>query len=381
MVSAAEGGIARTAPRRAAAPTRHALPEIAVHIRLSLALLMLGCLSAVWAQQAATPASPSPPVPPAAATGGATAPAAADRTPIVAKVIEVQGDVQQSPLEPEAWKPVQTGDVLSEQTQIRTGIRSAVKLQIGEEEPYTAMIIESVGKTILSEAYKTRDTKRVRVGVGYGRVRAGVAEGGLQSDFTVDSPVATLSKKGTWNFGMFYERGTDRFEIFLLDYGLVDALSKSSNEIRRLNPGEAVTQAMRRWLDESQRRSNVSIQDAIGQGTMDVAFNRLSNDGLRVTNPEGGGATLIDLTRGNAREIFNDLARNTLTSTSPPINLPQATGPLVRPEGFFGTGRGDLLVRLIIDRDSALVSQRAAQPGTYTFRRSALESWVASQRR
>ena len=57
-------------------------------------------------------------------------------------------------------------------------------------------------------------------------VRAGVAEGGLKSDFTIDSPVATLSKRGTWNFALYYERETERFEISLLDRGLVEAIDK-----------------------------------------------------------------------------------------------------------------------------------------------------------
>jgi len=55
----------------------------------------------------------------------------------------------------------------------------------------------------------------------------------------VDSPVATLSKRGTWDFGLFYERGTDRFEIFLLDQGLVDAFSKLTGQHRQVLPQES----------------------------------------------------------------------------------------------------------------------------------------------
>jgi hypothetical protein len=338
---------------------------------MRLVTLLLGCSLVLGGHANAQTPDPAAPT---------TAPA--DRTPITARVIEVQGDVQYSPLEPENWQPVKVGDELPELTQIRTGLRSSVKLQIGEEEPYTAMIIEAVGKTILSEAYRTQDAKRVRVGVGYGRIRAGVAEGGLRSEFTVDSPIATLSKRGTWDFGMFYERGTDRFEVFLLDYGLVEALNKATRELRELRPGEAVTQVMRRWLDEAQRRSNVPVQDLLGQGDLDIAFNRLQNDGLRVTNPDGGAAALLDLGRGEARNAFLEIARDAVGVTlPPPLSLPPPGGSRLRPEGFFGTGRGDQLVRVIIDQGSSLVAQGAARPGAYTFRRSALEGWIQANRK
>jgi len=39
-----------------------------------------------------------------------------------------------------------------------TGLRFLVKLQIGQEEPYNRMLIESVGLTVISEAYKTQET-------------------------------------------------------------------------------------------------------------------------------------------------------------------------------------------------------------------------------
>ena len=121
----------------------------------------------------------------------------ADRTPITARVLEVQGDVQHAPLDANDWQPCRVDEEYPEQTVILTGVRSSIKLQVGDDDTYTALVIEPVSRTILSEAYQTTDTKRVRVGVGYGRMRAGVAEGGLKSDFTVDSPVATLSKRGS----------------------------------------------------------------------------------------------------------------------------------------------------------------------------------------
>jgi hypothetical protein len=319
---------------------------------------------------------------PASAPGaGQVTTAPADRQPVLAKVLEVHGDVEHAPLDSNEWQPCKQGDEYPAETKIRTGVRSSIKLQIGQEEPYTAMLVEAVGLTYLSEAYKTEDTKRVRVGVGYGKIRAGVAEGGLKSDFTVDSPVATLSKRGTWNFGLAFERGTDRFEIFLLDYGLVDALSKITGERRGLKPGELVTQAMRRWLDQAQILRNVSVVDILGQSDIQIAFNRIRQDGLGVLGPGEGRAVFIDLSNVSARNEFARLARGWLAPGGVAHGVERPTQALVRPEGFFGTGRGDQLIDLLIEQNTFLVDKGFAKPGCYKVRRSALESWLKSHDR
>ncbi|MCG3127595.1 MAG: hypothetical protein CHACPFDD_02461 [Phycisphaerae bacterium] len=308
--------------------------------------------------------------------------AGVDATPITARVIELQGDVQHAPMLTRAWTACKLGDAYPEQTKLRTGVRSSIKLQIGDEEPYTVIVLESVGLTVLSEAYKNPTTKRVRVGVGYGTVRAGVAEGGLQSDFTIDSPVATLSKRGTWNFGLSYDRGSERFEIFLLDYGLVDALNKVSGQRARLLPGQAVTQAMRRWLDEAQVRRNVAVTDLLGQTDISVAFNRLDQDGLGVVNLGGGRANIVNLTHARSRAAFSDaIDRATRRRSERPADRAIVPESFLRPEGFFGVGRGNELVPMLIGAGSALVREGGALPGTYYFRREVLERWQRSAAR
>jgi hypothetical protein len=307
--------------------------------------------------------------PPAQTTQPATQPAG--RTPIKARVLEVRGDVKHAPLDSTDWQACQVDDEYPEQTVILTGVRSSVKFQIGDDNTYTALVIDPVSQTILSEAYRTADTKRVRIGVGYGRMRAGVAEGGLKSDFTVDCPVATLSKRGTWDFGLFYERGTQHFEIFLLDQGLVEALDKLTQQRRTLQPHELVTQAMRRWADEAQLLRNVPIADMLGQSDIEVAFNELEN-------PEGGMMVLLDLSSSFAATSFSELIRTQLPLT-PIRQVPIRTR--ARPEGFFGTGRGDELVPLIIEANSPLAQKGFARPGKYTFRRSALENWLQQRRK
>ncbi|MGE3182311.1 MAG: hypothetical protein AB7N71_11830 [Phycisphaerae bacterium] len=309
-----------------------------------------------------------------------TSPASAGKE-ITARVIEVKGDASYLLPTEKDWKKCKVDDEYPQLTQMRTGIGGSLKLQVGSEAPYTAIVIDPISRMILSDATVTSSTKRVRVGVSHGRIRAGVAEGGLTSDFTVDSPVATLSKKGTWDFGLFYERGSDRFEIFLLDYGLVEALSKVTNEVQRLQPGEAVTQAMRRWGDEAQLRRNIALVDLFGQDNVELAFNRIRNDGLGVIDPGSGKSDLLNLRNTNATAEFRNLVDNQIRATPLVITPPPILPPtFVRPEGFFGTGRGDELLNVIIDQNNFLAREGYARPGTFRFRRSALEGWMNANR-
>lgn len=329
-----------------------------------------GTMGVVWFTLVGALVALAQPVPPA--TQPATAPA--DRKPITARVIEVRGDVKHAPLGSEDWQPCQVDEEYPEQTVILTGLRSSVKLQVGQDDTYTVVVVEPASRTLIAEAYATADTKHVHIGVGYGQIRAGVAEGALKSEFTVASPVATLSKRGTWNFGLFYERGTERFQIFLLDHGLVEALHRITGERRDVLPGEVVTQVMRRWADEAQIRRNVPIVDFLGQSDILVAFNRLRQDGLRVLNPEGGQTVLIDLSAPAAQQAFLDLVRQSLLRPPTAGGLPE--GRPLRPEGAFGTGRGEELIPVILEKTSPLVQRGYAQPGTYHFARGALEQWL-----
>lgn len=291
------------------------------------------CVLPVAAQNAADPQ-------PLATT---TAPAVDGSESLQARAIEVIGDVQAAPLGTDGWQPVQTGALVSHGTKILTGTRSSAKFQIGDEEPYTVLVIESNALTVIGEAYKTAQRKRTRIGVGRGRVRAGVAEGGLQSDFVVDTPVATLSKRGTWNFGAYYEQGTNRFEFFLLDRGLADVMHEITQEQRALEPGQLVDQAMRRWFEQAKLVRNVPMPDPAGQPNEELAFDDTRTEGFGVTNPGGGRSAVTPFANSRTRigaPLFGRL------NPGRGLALPQPGGgpPTGRPEGNFGTGRGDSLL-------------------------------------
>lgn len=332
--------------------------------RFAAAVLVLFAASHASAQSdkpASAPAADKP--------TPATAPA--DRTPIKAKVVELKGDVRYAPIDADDWKPAKLGDEYPERTRILTGIRSAVKLQIGDQDPYTCLLIDAVGKTIIGEACITGDTKKVHLGVGYGRVKGGVAEVGRKSELTVDSPAATLSKRGTWGFSLFYERDSDAFEIGLSDRGLVDAINKATTDARTIKPGESITQAMRIWLDEAQFK-NTPVADIMGQSDIELAFNRIDQEGLGVLGIGSGREIVFALNSPDARATFADLLERSLLNA--PLNL-LSPEPALRREGLFGTGRGDQLIPILLSE-----AQKHGASRTVHLRRSAAEAWLKSNK-
>lgn len=299
-----------------------------------------------------------------------------DGTPITATVIELKGDVKWAPLDSETFTPAKVGDQFPPQTVIMTGLRSSALLRIGDDDTYTAVVIDPASKTLLADLAVTPEQKRVRIGVGYGQVRAGVVEGGLKSDFTVSSPVATLSKRGTWGFGLYMQR-PDTFQIFLLDEGLVDAFNNVTGGKRTVLPGELVDSTMKRWALLASKLSNIAMVDILGQSDIDVAFNTLQQDGLRVVNPEGGNTVLLNLSNPTAANRFADRARQAIETPS----LLPGRGDLERdrPEGFFGTGRGEQLIPVVIPIGSEL-TQLGVKAGTYRFPRPVIEQWLANRK-
>ena len=350
------------------------------NVLVTCLLFAMAAAASAQAPPAPDPMQPMQPVPiqptaapttPTAATdAAATQPAAG--TLIKARVLEVRGDARHAPIDSEDFTPCKVNDEYPPDTVIMTGLRSSVLLRIGEDDSYTAVVIDPASKTLLSELAVVEDTKRVRIGVGYGQVRAGVVEGGLKSDFTVSSPVATLSKRGTWGFGLFMQR-PDTFEVFLLDQGLVEAFNLGTGQRRQVLPGQFVDSTMKRWAQLANKNINVPTTDILGQSDIDVAYNRLKNDGLRILNPEGGQTVLINLQNPAAGNNFARLVRNSLGTTGVG---PAPLNPL-RPEGFFGTGRGEQLIPIVIGKSSDLAQRGWAQPGTYRFPRAALEGWLA----
>jgi len=316
-----------------------------------LAACFLGSLARVRGQdQEKKPVDPpssagqAPAQEPQATTPPST-PATAQSQPaeaLPAKVIEVQGSVEWaaagvSPLVTEGWTAVKLGDELKPSTQIRTGLRSHVNLQFGET---TTVSIRSITHASIEQFYRSATTENVKINLGYGTVRGGSSEGTIKSGVIVDSPIATLAKRGTEGWELQSQPGLGRFRIALAEHGLVEAWQKLAGDTTRsrlVRPGEYATDAniANMWIKQDIFNRVVFFQQPDTVTEADAEFMTENTSGYAVLAP-GGGSTVIDLSeRVSAEFVLSQTGSPGLT----PPDMAIGVRPRIRPEGNFGTPR------------------------------------------
>jgi hypothetical protein len=211
------------------------------------------------------------------------------------EVSELSGKVRYAPIgtDPKldaGWTPVQVGDRFGAGIQIFIpAVRGRVKLTARPADPPTVIMLEQGTLVGITDLYldKTQGVAKSRVKLAYGAVRAGVAEGATRSDMEIESPVATLSKRGTDIFRFEYRNGRFMMSLSEQGRGLIQAIQTHSTEFGGLNqmrsrfvtPGQFVTQAMARTIDNVRFDRQVNITDNFGLQGLDQMFTLLNNHG------------------------------------------------------------------------------------------------------
>jgi hypothetical protein len=295
-------------------------------------LVVVGLAGAVAAQQ------PQP------AAGPSTRPAdAVDQTAVVVKVVgHVRAAAVPAEGQPITWRDVKLGDRLPPATQLQTGLRSSVLLQFGDN---IIVKIDRATSASIGEYYRSAATQTVRVDLGHGEVRAGVAQGAVETDMTIATPVATLTRRGTWNFGVEYDPSTRNFRMFVDEHGLAEVLNQLTNQRREISSNEYITQAMIMWVETARFDRHVSIQDMLGMKGPEQRFQALFESGTSVIGA-GAGYDIWNEAGLNRTALYSDIiaAQRQAAQGFRVPRLAPPVGPNVidRPEGNFGTG-GSLL--------------------------------------
>lgn len=303
-----------------------------MRIRFAIfAMLAMG--STVWAQASAAPATA-----PAETGSAATQPAGVDE-PFEATAVKVVGNVLYALAgadgKPGEFKPVREGDKLPAGAIIQTRLRSKVLLAFG---PDTVVLIDRVTMASIDQFHRAGDTKKVQLGLGHGLIRAAAVETTLRSDMTISSPVATLSKRGTLDFGMRYEPGTGRYVVFLNEEGLVELMDWIRDVRRTIEPGQYVTQALLTWIETRTLDRYVPVTDRWGLTQAEFQFDaHFGARGIGVVQPGAGFNNFTSNFSGSNRNA----PLGTQVLSSPVVLSPGSAGPrqVNRPEGNFGTGR------------------------------------------
>ncbi|MFQ5491261.1 MAG: hypothetical protein ACE5GE_11110 [Phycisphaerae bacterium] len=331
-------------------------------IRAALMGVLTGGL-AISTVQAQTPADPANDTP---------KPEAAD---LSAKVVEVTGDVKTaptgtSPTAGDAWKPVAVDDLLPAGSLIRTGIRSHLILMFGDN---TVINIKRVTLASIDQFYQTQTQQTVRLGLGYGAVRGGSAEGRLRSDVIIDSTVATLAKRGTEGFEMQVEPYTGRFTISLSRQGLVEALQKLTQQRRLVRPGQYTNQLniAKMWIKQDRFDRQVTMQADPAMTASDMDFTIDNPRGFAAISPGSGNQT-FELAGRNPRNLDTRIRR---PRRNRPLPLRRADmvvidrRPIRRPDGNFGVPDNPRILVPVSKRTQAHRVRPAFQSKRQTNRR------------
>ena len=240
---------------------------------------------------------------PVNSAGSPTTAPAEDRP---AKVLSVSGRAQKllAGQGQDKWQDLAVGDLLDKQTIIRTGLRSRVVLKFQDR---AEVIIEDATKVGISEFLQSGKQVQAKLGLKYGSIHVDVPKESGPTDFSVSTPVATLSIRGTAggiNFssdtGMHLssERGTWR--------------AVSGNRHRDVGAGQSTTGTLVPHLELVQTNRSTSPGDFFG-GTDSAEKNFIQNAG-------NGGRAVIIITGSSST---NTQTTPTGNSTQPPeIEVP-----------------------------------------------------------
>jgi hypothetical protein len=249
---------------------------------------------------------------------------------LTAHVASVAGNVfwapaGTSPTDAKAWTSVKVGDEYAAGTQIKTSLRSSVVLTFGDD---TVVKVERMTLASIDQFYQSATTKTTRLGLGYGAVRAGVAEGKLRSDLTIDSPVATLSKRGTQGIYFYQEPRSGRYRVSLARAGELEVLKQISRQRRTVRKGEAATNQMLGFIAQARLDRNFNFFGAKLVGA-ELQFHLRYANGLSVLEPGAG------------QQGFYQLGRVVPPPQIPvgfaAVLLPNLPARLTPDEAFFGT--------------------------------------------
>ena len=241
-----------------------------------VAALVIGCAGVGMLQAGAPDAAK------AAAPAAKKAAPPAGAVAIKATVVSVTGVAHKrlTAVADSKWEPLKTGDVLGEQTLIRTGLGTTVVLNFADRGRVT---VRSGTKIGIGELKQAGRKMKARLGLKYGTIRASVDAGAGPNDLRISSAVATLSVRGTTIRTRFTERGQD----VCVPYGDINFQIGQWRKGKNVGRRQCTNSCDHSWRRLVHRQNQVVILTPDGGQTDDDQLAQLYDDGGR--SPIGGG--------------------------------------------------------------------------------------------
>ena len=153
------------------------------------------------------------------------------------------------------WEPIKAGEVLPENTVIRTGLRAKVVLKFEDRAEVTVKSGTQMG---ISEFRKAGAASKVRMGLKYVRVRTTIRQEKGPSDLRIATPVATLSVRGSGCDSGFGSSGLV-VKSFASDWNL-----QYGNRRRKVRQGEKHKDPKKLGILATQQDNDPGMLDPFG---------------------------------------------------------------------------------------------------------------------
>jgi hypothetical protein len=225
-----------------------------------------------------------------------------------ATVVSVSGSAQQrNGADPNAkWKPIRAGQILGEQTLIRTGLGAKLVLRMADRSEVT---VKSAAKIGIRDCRKEGDVARMGVGLKYGTVKAKINRAAGPNDFRIHTPVATLSVRGS--------EGTTSYSA---GFGMQFHSKQSTWNVRTSRGSKGVPQGastdgnLTANRELAARKTDSKLSDPFGVGGNEAKNVRDNANPVDPFNPIGG-------TNGGGMNTNPGLA-NPVNRSDVPIPIP-----------------------------------------------------------
>lgn len=192
--------------------------------------------------------------------------------PMTATVVSVTGIAEKRLVsQPNSkWEPLKVGDVLGELALVRTGLGAKVILRFSDRGDVSVKGATKVG---IGTFRKRGRLVRTHLGLKYGSLHARVHRERGPNDFTVATPVATLSVRGsTAHIGSWgYALGVNG----VIGLWYVDAQGKT----HIVHPGESTDQDLTQWDEITQHDGDIRLVQYFGDMSPQELWNLLQNGG------------------------------------------------------------------------------------------------------
>ncbi len=217
------------------------------------------------------------------------------------KIMKVKGLTSQRPSEDAEWFDCKVGDILAVGTEIRTGPRSYVMVQVGQRQLFR---IDRMTEAKVVNVEMDGGTVRTDIGVTHGRALFEVDRHGAEVEFDtkIHTPRSTLAVRGTR--GAIADEGGFRVQTLSFAGNTRNAINMSDKETKK----QVALGGESKWNTGAQNAGSTRVSETTRMPGS--TFGQTQQDMKQAMASGGGGSTNL-ISQGYVPSVKPDDAKRT----------------------------------------------------------------------